>query len=137
MLTIQYIHASCQILLQREMGTDFKKVKVKFLNGTRFKVVTLPKTSEHSDLKNLKEQLLAEMVFDDSIVAIGGSKGSCAGDLVLFYFDEEFAEDVEVPRDMPLTHLTTLTLKHCGSRSGKWFRHMKCLVLLIIHCLLL
>lgn len=84
-----------------------RKVCVSFQSLTaplRKKVVTLPPKSEKSDLLLLKQILFTEMLFDESIKVLGGSKYTKMDDIVIYQFDATFEEEVELNSRVILEH---------------------------------
>lgn len=89
------------------MAQQLRKVCVCFQslsNPLRKKVVALPLPSVQSDLMLLKQILLTEMLFDESIKVLGGCKYTKIDDLVIFQFDELFEEEVELSSTSVLKH---------------------------------
>ncbi len=89
-----------------------KKVKVTFgENPPRVKVIALPIASARSDLENFREALLAELLFDGSIKILGGSSKTSVDDILVYHFDIDFEELVEVTKLFEIPHLYSLIVK--------------------------
>lgn len=71
--------------------------------ATRKKVISLP-PSQDPDLVVLKRALLHAMLQDNSVEDLGGNSTTSCEDIVMFRYDNDFCEEVEVTIDLVIEH---------------------------------
>lgn len=76
-----------------------RKLCVKFgslKSPTRVKLFTLPEVGEQCDFLVLRNLLHQEMLFDMSIIDLGGSKQTPVEDVIISQFDETFGMAIDI-----------------------------------------
>ncbi len=87
---------------------SLRKVSVSFLSindPIRKKVVCLPIEGTESDLLSLKFQLHKEMLLDNSILDLGGTLLTPISDIIIYIFDTDFEEEMEMSSTTKLQNL--------------------------------